>query len=167
MDEEWRPVVGYEGLYEVSDQGRIRSLPRYVPLRGELIRKQEGRIKKPTTRSSDGRVQITLWKNGERKLLYTYRLVLEAFCGPCPPNHEACHWDDDPSNNTLKNLRWGTQSDNQKDRIRNGNHNNVNKTRCPQGHEYSPENTYINPKGSRECRTCMRDRSRRNRTKQG
>ena len=163
MTEEWRAVVGYEGAYEVSDQGRVRSLPRDVPLRGGLTRRQAGRIKKPTVRS--GRHEVLLWKGGERKLVRTYRLVLEAFRGPCPPDHEACHWDDDPANNRLENLRWGTASENQRDRVRNGKHNNANKTECPQGHGYTPENTYINSKGSRECRECMREsnlRSKRN-----
>lgn len=49
-------------------------------------------------------------------------LVLLAFVGPCPNGMECCHWDDDPSNNVLSNLRWGTKEDNARDAIRNGKH---------------------------------------------
>src|SRR6266567_540688 len=48
------------------------------------------------------------------------RLVLETFVGPCPPGKECCHWDDDPSNNNLSNLRWGSHFDNTEDIERNG-----------------------------------------------
>lgn len=47
-----------------------------------------------------------------RKKMYVHRLVLEAFTGPCPKGMECLHADDDPTNNHLTNLRWGTHSDN-------------------------------------------------------
>jgi hypothetical protein len=50
-------------------------------------------------------------------------LVLETFVGPCPTGKQACHWDGNPANNRLGNLRWGTLSDNTLDRLRHGNHN--------------------------------------------
>jgi hypothetical protein len=82
-------------------------------------------------------------------------LVLEAFVGPCPDGLEACHWDDDPTNNRLSNLRWDTSIANKRDMARNGGGNqNAHKTHCIRGHEYTPANTYRKRGGGRECRVC-------------
>lgn len=147
MSERWKPVVGYEGLYEVSDHGRVRS--------GKL----KGRTLKLWA-NTGGHLRVPLYRDGQMSMRYIHRLVLEAFRGSCPPGHEACHYDDDPSNNRLENLRWDTRSSNELDKVRNGNHNNAKKTHCPQGHEYTPENTYRRSNGARMCRTCHRDRER-------
>lgn len=94
--ERWLPVRGYEGRYEVSDQGRVRSLvkgePRLLAMRT----------------SNRGRVQVPLTKDGKKRMLLAYRLMLEAFVGPCPPGHEASHLDGDKTNNALANLAWET-----------------------------------------------------------
>lgn len=78
------------------------------------------------------------------------------------------HWDDDPRNNRVENLRYGTARDNQLDLIRNGKNHYRNRTHCAQGHEFTPENVYRPPSrpSKRMCRTCIRDRSR-NATKKG
>lgn len=111
--ETWRAVPGYEGIYEVSDAGRVRSLDR-LDNRG---RRTTGRVlaERPLR---DGRVRVSLAKNGQTVDGYVYRLVLEAFVGPCPKGMEALHWDDVRSNNTLSNLRWGTRTDNMRDMSR-------------------------------------------------
>lgn len=160
-DERWRPVVGYEGLYEVSDLGRVRSLD-YVDARGRLW---QGGPRKSHPNVRSGHPQIHLGRHGRRRMAYVHRLVLLAFVGPCPPGMEACHNDGNPTNNTLANLRWATRADNNLDRVRHGTHNNTRKTHCPQGHPYSPENTYVNlargNNGFRMCRTCVIARSKR------
>ena len=69
------------------------------------------------------------------------------------------HWDDDPTHNRLSNLYWGSHSENQYDKVRNGNHHNANKTHCPYEHEYTPENTRV-VDGRRYCVTCVRKRNR-------
>ena len=158
MTENWKPVVGYEGLYEVSDQGRVRSLDREVLVEyqhGPVVRKYKGRELKLIT-STSGYLQVGLWRDGQVSVRYVHRLVLEAFESTCPPGHEACHYDDDPTNNNLDNLRWGTSRANSLDSVRNGTHNNARKTHCVQGHEYTAENTYVTPDGRRSCRTCQR-----------
>lgn len=80
-------------------------------------------IKKDT-----GHMMITVMVSGKQKCLYIHRLVLEAFVGPCPEGMECCHEDDNPSNNNLSNLRWGTRLDNSKDKKRNGRTNRGEKS---------------------------------------
>ena len=162
MTENWKPVVGYEGYYEVSDQGRMRSLDREIETLnkyGPCVKKLKGRALKPSA-DKDGYLQVGLSRDGQVSRRFVHRLVLEAFRGTCPPGHETCHWDDEPSNNKLSNLRWGTRSENELDMVRNGNHNNARKTECKRGHEYTAENTYITPSGRRDCRECIRARVR-------
>jgi hypothetical protein len=100
------------------------------------------------------------------KTFSVHRLVLLAFSGHCPPGKEGLHWDDDPTNNRLENLRWGTPGENQQDCIRNGNHPKVNITHCPQDHEYSAENTHIDPRtGHRFCRSCFKEKGAAKKTR--
>lgn len=151
MSEEWRPVVGYEGAYEVSDQGRVRSLER-LDARG---RRRRARMLHPRPTTRDHRA-VALYSNGIRKDFQLHRLVLEAFVGPQPQGMEGCHWNDIPTDNRLVNLRWDTRSANVRDSVRNGNHAMSNRTHCPQGHEYTSENTYVYPQGRRSCNECRR-----------
>ena len=155
MSEEWRPVVTWEGSYEVSDQGRVRSLDHI----DSLGRTWRGKVLKPTVRP-DGRLTVTLHLGNRRERFRVHRLVLESFVGPCPDGMECCHWDDNPANNHLENLRWDTRSANAFDNIRNGNHPEARKTHCPHGHRYSEENTYRSALGSRHCRICTREQQR-------
>lgn len=91
---------------------------------------------------------------------YVHRLVLEAFVGPCPDGMVACHWDDNPENNHLNNLRWDTESSNQRDKVRNGRHHAALLTHCKYGHEFTPENIKWTAAGHRHCRECARRRNR-------
>lgn len=146
-------------MYEVSDKGRVRSLPRV----NSIGRKVPERVLKER-RTPTGRPRVLLSKNGLVREYYTYRLVLKAFVGPCPPGMEALHWDDDLNNNSLENLRWGTRTDNMRDMSRNGN-GNAGLTHCPSGHPYDESNTYFYPgeRQHRGCRACTRIRSRERR----
>jgi hypothetical protein len=117
--ETWRPVVGLEGSYEVSDLGNVRSLDRRVnaPQSGgfRLIR---GRALKPSLHNS-GYLCVTLCsgKGREQKRLIQ-ALVLEAFAGPCPPGMESLHGPGGPLDNRWpENLRWGTRTDNVADML--------------------------------------------------
>lgn len=151
----WRPVVDYEGLYEVSDQGRVRSLDR----RDAAGRWVHGRAVQPVVHHR-GHLRVSLWSGGRRTQVFVHRLVLEAFRGPAPDGMEACHNDGKPTNNRLENLRWDTQSENQLDRVRHGTHNNASKTHCKNGHPFDTDNTHVGANGDRSCRACMRERNR-------
>lgn len=122
MIERWLPVVGFEGSYEVSDLGRVRSLDRVEiwrrTIRGQYIegeRHFKGKILVPTPKEA-GHMHVQLGRNNR---FYVHHLVLTAFVGPAPAGMECLHWDDDPANNVLDNLRWGTRSENLADFQRN------------------------------------------------
>lgn len=124
MSEIWLPVVGYEGIYEVSSQGRIKSLSRPSNSGNGGIRIIRERILKPCVNGLDAsgnitRMAVSLYKEDRMKVRRIHRLVLEAFVGPRPDDMDACHWDDDPTNNRLINLRWDTRKENGSDKIRN------------------------------------------------
>jgi hypothetical protein len=161
--EQWRPIPGFEGSYEVSDLGRVRSVDRFVATR-RGTRSAPGRILRPHP-DRYGRPWVSLCIGGERKIGRIHRLVLEAFVGPCPPGMFALHADDDRTNNRLANLRWGTRVDNQRDAVANGRHACTNKTHCPRGHAYSGPNLQVKilrsrnrpePRRQRTCRACTR-----------
>ena len=161
----WKPVVGYEGLYEVSSEGQVRSLSREVKYSNGSTHRHLGRMLKLTT--LHGYPSVCLAKNGTRKTSYVHLLVLEAFVGARPASMEGCHNDDVPTNNSLSNLRWDSPSENRRDIIRNGNNYEMKKTHCPQGHELSSPN--LNPsdikRGKRVCRSCNNARSWAHRVK--
>lgn len=148
MSERWRPIPGFEGSYEASDLGRVRSLDRWV--NGVHI---PGVYMKGYP-DSNGRIQVTLRKNGKAYHRRVHILVLEAFVGPPPPGMVGCHWDDDRSNNRLPNLRWATRTDNNDDCVRNGHHFNASKTHCKHGHPFDKNTRVYTKKNGRRVRVC-------------
>lgn len=156
MDSErWLPVAGWEGFYSVSDQGRVRSEDRSVVLGNGQTRSYRGRALSQAIEPETGRRQVHLKRPDRGRTYRVHRLVLEAFVGPCPDGLEACHWDDDPANNHLSNLRWDTSVANKRDMDRNGGGNqNAHKTHCVNGHEFTEANTYRRRGGGRDCRAC-------------
>lgn len=154
MGERWLPVPGYEGLYEVSDRGRVQSLPR-VDRRGRRVK---GRFLSIMTHPS-GHQHVKLSRDGSHQHGRVHRLVLTAFVGAPPEGHEALHGDGNPANNDLGNLRWGTRSENLRDSVRHGTHYWAKKTHCPQGHAYDADNTYVCRDGRRMCRACLNARN--------
>lgn len=116
--ERWEAVVGYEGSYEVSDQGNVRSIDRTHYFRG-VKRYARGVPLKPLSHPSGYR-RVTLWKNGVYQSAFIHTLVLEAFVGPRPSGHEAAHGNGVKKDNRLENLRWATPSENQADRETHG-----------------------------------------------
>lgn len=154
--EKWLPAVGYEGIYEVSNHGRVRSVDRWVSYKDGRNRLYRGSEMKPQTRP-DGHLTVDLVKNKRRKNRRVHQLVLEAFAGMRPEGTICCHWDDDPSNNRLENLRWSSYSENMVDRVRNNKHHNAIKSHCKRGHEFIEENIKPSSRpGQRQCLSCAR-----------
>lgn len=150
--ERWCPVVGWEGLYEVSDFGRMRSLDRTIMRSDGRSMTRRGAPLHPTPDSHG----YPTMKLPDRRTYRVHVLVLEAFVGPCPPGMEGCHENDIGADNWLENLRWGTPSENQHDKVRNGHHNHATKTHCIRGHALVGVNLYIiRASGSRQCRACQ------------
>ena len=120
MKEVWKAIPGYEGSYEVSDQGRVRSLDRVVacsgPVKGSYTSTKKGRILLPGP-SNYGHLSVVL---GRRNTRMVHDLVLRAFVGAPPKSHECLHANGVPSDNRLCNLRWGTRSENIRDSVRHG-----------------------------------------------
>lgn len=111
MSETWLPVVGYEGFYEVSDHGRVRSLDRVEQINnrwGPMTRVKKGKVLTPGSRR--GYLNVDLRAPGERPRHHlVHRLVARAFLGPHPDGKGlVLHRDDDPADNRVGNLRWGT-----------------------------------------------------------
>jgi len=157
-------VSGYEGLYEVSDQGRVRSLDRLRKHSRSGHSLHPGRVLKPGA-SQYGHLRVTLVdRDSQKKRWLVHRLVAAAFVGPCPEGMEVCHNDGIPAHNHVGNLRYDTHSANLLDAVGHGTHPMAGAFTCGRGHEYTPENT-IRRSGQthhRECRTCRNDRKREN-----
>ena len=163
MLETWKPVVGYEGLYEVSDQGRIRSLPRAVVRSDGRTMRLKGKVLACAPNNTGYRTVI-LNKAGTRpKSTFVHRVVLETFEGPPPEGKtQVLHGPGGKLDNSPGNLRWGTPLENEQDKRKFGFQYWRERTHCKHGHEYTPENTIRygnNP--ARVCRACIRERSRR------
>ena len=105
--EEWKPIKGYEGLYEVSNLGRVKSLNRKILCSNGLIKEIKEKILTPKD-NGKGYLNVHLSKNGNHKHLYIHRLVAEAFI-PNPNNlPQVNHKDENKSNNCVDNLEWCT-----------------------------------------------------------
>lgn len=106
-EEIWRPIVGYEGLYEVSSYGRVRSLDRYVKCDYERYRLHKGKVLSPA-KDRYGYLSVVLSCNGKHKTITVHRIVAQAFI-PNPDNlPEINHRDEDKINNRVDNLEWCT-----------------------------------------------------------
>jgi hypothetical protein len=157
-DEQWRPVVGHEGHYEVSDHGRVRSLDRTVVRSDGYRVRYKGRLLTASLARTPDYPVVPLGNGSSARV---HNLVLEAFIGPRPTGFVACHDDGDPHNNHVSNLRWDSYSSNNADLVRHGTHWQARKTHCKNGHEFTPDNTYIRREGGRKCKRCAIESNRR------
>lgn len=150
MIEEWRPVVGYEGVYEVSSIGRVK-------------RTAGGQGAQPGIRKlgvhPNGYVQVVLSMDNIRATKKVHRLVAEAFLGPGSEGMEVCHNNDVPGDNRLENLRWDTHHANCIEREQNGK---PRKQPTPsvmcrsRQHLMVGENVKILANGWRQCVSCYK-----------
>lgn len=105
----WKCIKGYEGLYQVSNFGRVRSLGRWVKGKNGSIRFYRGRILKPGT-NTFGYLFVNLFKNNKQKTITIHRLVAEAFIPNTDNLPMINHKDENKQNNNVNNLEWCTSS---------------------------------------------------------
>lgn len=110
--EEWRPVVGYEGLYEVSIFGRVRCS---AVGRGRVV----GRVLRQSPRNNKGYLRVNLW-NATQRNHFVHHIVAEAFVGPRPDGQLVLHTNGSATDNRAENLRYGSHADNSADAKRHG-----------------------------------------------
>lgn len=158
--EHWLPIPGYEGRYDVSSLGRVRSHIR----RPQVLRQNQRSAAAPYLAVSlSGYDHV-------KKTTAVHSAVCAAFIGPCPDGLVVRHLNGDACDNRAVNLKYGTPEQNTADSIRHGTnyavHEEARRTNCPQGHPYDEANTYIAEQGGgktgphRICRQCGRDRDR-------
>ena len=108
--ERWIDILGYESLYQISSNGRVRRLKGYMCVKHRLLKLQRW-----------GQYPcVELCKNGLRRTHNIHDLMLTSFFGPRPPDMICRHLDGDPTNNEIDNLIWGTQSANLIDSMQHG-----------------------------------------------
>lgn len=152
--ENWLPIPGYEGRYEVSDLGNVRSVERVTIDRRGARKHYTGKTLKPISNGSHFNVPL-YDEYGKKRREYVHRLVMLAFVGPCPEKKEVCHSNGNPSDNRLCNLRYGTVSENRLDSVRHRTHPETRKTHCPRGHILAEPNLRSGQKpGYRKCKAC-------------
>lgn len=162
MSEEWRDIEGFEGAYQVSSSGLVRSLTRRVRAGGGRVRISPGRVLSVYTGDHYSKVRLKVDGVGATKNVH--QLVAEAFLGPRPLGFEVCHNNGNPHDNRVENLRYATHSENQYDITAHGRSHLANRTHCNHGHEFTPENTIVRTgrgESGRRCRACESARSRR------
>lgn len=120
--ERWKDIPNFEGLYSVSDQGRVRSEARL----DSIGRRISERIMRPNPHK-DGYWQIDLRKDGKRYNVLVHKLVMLAFVGECPSGCEINHINENKKDNRLENLEYLTHTEN----IRHG----TGIARCIESHK--------------------------------
>lgn len=121
---EWKEIIGYEGLYEVSNTGLVSSMDRMLRAGKHQSRIYKGKIKSPQTLKRSGHQYVFLYKDNKMSNQYVHRLVALSFI-PNPNNlPNVCHVDNNPLNNSVDNLYWGTQKDNITQMVSDNRHRN-------------------------------------------
>jgi len=119
MEEVWKAVPGYEGLYEVSNRGQVRSLDREVLYSNGYKRIHKGKTLKP--KHDYGYPRVMLQGHGKKVTVSVHILVLTSFVRPRKPHEETRHLNGVRHDNRLENLAWGTPKENGADRVAHGN----------------------------------------------
>ena len=111
-DEVWKDIPCYEGIYQASNLGRIRSTEgKTTYSRKHGVRHWKSRVLKPKVDNQSSQ-RVSLWKEGKRKDLLVHRLVAATFLGKPPKNYTVNHKDGNRLNNCIDNLEWISLADN-------------------------------------------------------
>lgn len=121
----WKDIHGYEGLYQASTMGRIRSMDREVFSKNGRVQNLKGKILKPDDNNNSLRVLLSNDSNKQR--YNVHKLIIFTFKGMRPEDYDICHGNGDYTDNRLENLRYDTKSQNQIDMYRYGNKNGKGK----------------------------------------
>ena len=141
IEEIWKPVVGYEGLYEVSSYGRVRSLDKYVKYKSKGYRLHRGRILTGSI-SRCGYIMCHIRVNEVSKYYLVHRLVAEAFILNVDGLPAVNHKNEDKSDNRVENLEWCSNEYNDNYGTRN---KRVIETKIEKGY-CDPELCYLSKK---------------------
>lgn len=117
----WKDIPGYEGKYQVSNLGNVKSLSRTIysaNQSGPIIFQTKERILSPGKHDKCGHLSVVL--NNPRKSYLVHKLVMLAFIGTPPPGKVVCHNNGDATDNRLENLRYDTQTENVLDVLHSG-----------------------------------------------
>ncbi len=113
MAEVWKDIEGYEGLYQVSNLGRVKSLQRLLNTTRYSNRTCKERVLKPLKSKQSKYYSVSLYKSSKQKVVHIHRLVAISFVPNPKKSKEVNHIDGDISNNKVENLEWCTRSENQ------------------------------------------------------
>lgn len=152
----WRPIPGYEGYYEASNLGRIRSVDLWMS-NSHRTRSLRGRVLTPTL--DRNRLKVSISVEGKRRYVLASRLIGMAWLGVPPDGHRIAHISEDQTDNRIENL---TIMSVREIGIRNGRRN-LGKTRdvCQRGlHPLTGSNVSVNRNGSRQCLACRQAAAR-------
>ena len=130
MKEIWKSIFGYEGLYEISNMGRVRRCYDSCRCSTRIAKIGENR---------KGYSRVNLHKKGKLQVSFVHLLVLNNFIGQCPKGKEASHLNDIKADNRLENLAWMTRSENKKLRFVNKRQSNKGEKHPMYGRKHSLE----------------------------
>ena len=126
MTEEWKDIIGYEGLYQVSNLGRVKSMNRVIYYSdGRKFNYYSQILKVNINKRNYNNNIVHLYKNGIRKAIPVHRLVATSFIVNNDNLPEVNHIDGNRNNNKVENLEWSSRKDNMKHAFDNGLINNI------------------------------------------
>lgn len=153
----WKAIPGWDGWYEVSDNGHVRSVARTLHYEDGRVRTFPGKELKPGT-GEWGHQLVGLSCYGTDTRMTVHSAVMATFVGPRPDGLVICHRDGNARNNHVSNLRYDTPRENTFDNVRNGTHHYAKRDKCKWGHLLSGPNLRISPRNERVCRACHKAR---------
>ena len=157
MIEEWREIPGYDGRYQASNLGRVKSVARTQVMSDGRIRPVKERILS-TSKASKYQTLSLYTGPKTRKSPTLHSVIASAFLGPRPNGMVVCHNDGNRDNNRADNLRYDTQSANVFDSVGHGAHPEAKLTHCKRGHPFDGHNLVEREtkRGKiRRCRQCI------------